>query len=136
MKDKKKLVAALNGIKSSLRRGYNLLNQEGHLPEVEDESLAVLAHHIVKALDKEIGELQENERFEGLTPEEILDKRQEEREAEIEKMVSQAGEALKLMRTPDPVDEVEVVEAPEADLDEDPDDTGEGTGGGSDPADE
>lgn len=130
-KDKKKIATAIAGITSALRKGYDLLNQEGQLPEVENDDLAGIGHHILKALKRDLDELSENVRFEGMTYEEILSKKEEEREAAIAQNVADANEAFRKMTQPEPVESVDEEESDGEPGGDEPDDSDTDTQGES-----
>lgn len=109
MKDKKKITAVIGRIKSALKAGYDMLNQDGQLPEVEETDMPGLAIPIIRGLEKELAEVVENERFAGMSEEDILEQKTQEREQKIRNLREQAGEALKQMKPPleDPKSELE-----------------------------
>ena len=98
MKDKKKILAAITVIVSALQKGYNLLNEDEQLPEVSKEDLPALGLHIFKALNIQLVELEDNARFEGLTYEQILEKKDAEKQEAIKRNLEAAGEELKKLK--------------------------------------
>ncbi|MDQ6479806.1 hypothetical protein [Dyadobacter sp. LHD-138] len=124
-KKKKQIVAVSGAIISALRKAHNFINENGHLPEVEDYELPRLAPAIMKTLEKEFSEIQENERFEGLSYEEVTELKEAERKEQLAVLQNQAGELLKSLKKPEIIEEdpeVEVNDLDTDDLDEDPDD--------------
>jgi len=137
-KDKKKIITAITGVKTSLRKAYTLLNEEQHLPEViEDIDLVAMGWKIIRTLEMQLAELQENERFEGKTDDEIHELKADEKRVAIAENVRKAGEEFQKLRNPEPaeVDESDddQDQDPEGDQDEDheggePDPEGTGDG--------
>lgn len=123
---KKIYVALVAGIAASLRKAYDALNKDGHYPEVEkDEYLIPIASHIYRGLQKTLLEIAENERFDGMGYEEILEAKEAENEKAIKRMQEESAEALRAMRpAPEVVADVDDLddEDPDGDpVDEDPD---------------
>jgi len=120
-KDKKAIVAVIGGVTSALRKAYDVLNRNEHLPEVENAALPGLANHIIRALQKDLAELEENERFDGLEYDEIVELKNQERKQQLTSLRDQAGELLKSLRTTEPVlqGEEQIID-PDTDLDNDP----------------
>ena len=102
MKDKKKIAAALTGITNALKKGYELLKQEHNLPDVPDADMPGYSLHIVKALQQDLNQANEEVEFEGMSYEEIVEKKQQQRDERIQEMLAQAAEDLKKMKTPEP----------------------------------
>lgn len=122
-KKKKLIIAASAGIITALRKAYELINEGGHLPEIEDIALPSVANHIVKALALELADIEENERFEGLDYEEIVELKDAERKEQLLALRDKAGQLLKFLREPDPVPDVEELNDDlELEINEDPGD--------------
>lgn len=118
--DKKVIVAVIGGVTKALRKAYDVLNRNEHLPDVQDTDLPGLGAHIIKALQKDLAELEENERFDGLDYEKIVELKDTERKEQLSALRDQAGELLKSLRDPDPVtDDQQINDEPEPDQDED-----------------
>lgn len=131
MKDKKKITALLAAITIALSKGYDALNTNGELPEVDKDTLPVLAPHIVKGLKASLVEIEENARFEGMSYEEIIEKRETEKQEAIQRNLDDAGEALKALRAvPESVESGEELDERETaktdDVDSQVDDDSEG----------
>eukprot|EP01034_Spumella_vulgaris_P021293 gene21293-27316_t len=121
--DKKLIVAVIGGVTKALRKAYDVLNRNEHLPDVQDTDLPGLGAHIIKALEKDLAEINENERFDGLDYEEIIELKDTERKEQLAALQDQAGELLKSLRGPDPVsdDQEEIIDQTDHSQDEDPD---------------
>ncbi len=123
--NKKLYVALVAGITASLRKAYDALNKDGHYPQVEnDQDLIPIAGHIYRGLQKTLLEIAENERFDGMSYEEILEAKEAEKEKAIKRMQEEAAEALRAMRpavepAPDEQDD-------DQDGDDDPDEDQDG----------
>ncbi len=104
MKDKKKIIAALTGINNALKKGYELLKQEHNLPDVADTDLPGYSLHIVKALQQDLNQVNDDAQFEGMTYEEIVEKKEQQRDERIQQMLAQAAEDLRKMKAPEPVE--------------------------------
>ena len=120
--DKKVFVAVIGGVTKALRKAYDVLNRNEHLPEVEDTALPGLANHIIRALHKDLTEIEENERFDGLEYEQIVELKDAERKEQLAALQDQAGQLLKSLREPEPAfDDEELFEEPNPELNKDPD---------------
>jgi len=126
-KDKKTIVPVIGGVTSALRKAYDVLNRNEHLPEVENAALPGLANHIIRALQKDLAEIEENERFDGLEYDQIVELKNQERKQQLTSLRDQAGELLKALRAPEPVlqGEEQIIDPnldndADADQDEDP----------------
>lgn len=139
MKNKKALVVAIAGITTALTKGYDLLNDQGQMPAIEKEDLSIagFAYQIVRELKRQVSLLEENERFEGMTPEEIHDKKELEKAEALAVLQAESAAALKEMKgrpAPDPEPEQEPDSDPATDQDpndqdpdgSEPDPSGEG----------
>lgn len=115
--DKKKLTAAISAINSALKKGYDLLNENGQMQEVQTSELAPLAGHILKALTGKLAQVLENEQFEGMTVAEIVEKKASSRREELAELKAKAGRELKELKA---VPEVETEEDPDLDVDSNP----------------
>lgn len=111
IKEKKVIIAVSGGVISALRQAYDLIDEHDQLPAIEDYELPRLAPAIMKSLERKLFEIEENERFEGLTHEEIVEKKDAERAKELKGLQDNAGKLLQSLRNPEP----EII-------DEDPDD--------------
>jgi hypothetical protein len=113
MKDKKKLSGAATAIISTLRKGYDLLNAEGQLPQVDDATLPNLALAIVSQLQKEITLIEDQAQYDGMTPEEVANQKERDRHEALAKLQEEsAAQLAKMKERPAP-------ESVEADADQD-----------------
>lgn len=125
--NKKLYVALVAGITASLRKAYDALNKDGHYPEVEnDQDLIPIAGHIYRGLQKTLLEIAENERFDGMSYEQILEAKEAEKEKAIKRMQEESAEALRAMRpAPEVVADVDDLGDEDPDSDQDGDDLGD-----------
>jgi hypothetical protein len=122
--NKKIIIVLIAGITNALRKGYKELNKEGQYPVIEnDMDLVQISNHIVAGLNKQLAEITENERFDGMTPEQIHEAQAAEKELAIKKLLDQSAEALRKLR-PAAVVEAEELDEEGADPD-DPDAEGD-----------
>jgi hypothetical protein len=118
MKDKKKIATAITGIVSTLQKGYDLLNEGGQLQTVSKEDLPALAPHIVKALNIQLTEIEDHAQYEGMTYEEMLEKKEADRQEAIKRNLEAAGEALRKLKGTDEPEPAETERNPETQTEE------------------
>lgn len=110
MKNKAAITKAIGSIRTSLLKGFALINPVLGLPEPTEAELPVFAGKILLYLEQDLANMEADQQYEGMSDEEIVEKKALAREKAIKENLSASASDFAALRkskqpVPDPSDE-------------------------------
>lgn len=126
MKTKATVQAAIGDIREAILAGFELINEDLHLPEPSDSDLPSLAGKILLTLERELAIFQDNEKYEGMTADQIAAAKANEKQTAVAANLAASSLAFAAMleskEPPEEPEDPEDPENPEDPGEEDPED--------------